>query len=530
MNNKELLNEETIIKTLLEKAHAEESFHEFVRQAWPAIEGETPFSDGWHINAICDHLEAAVSRDIKNLLIHVPPRTCKSTIISVMFPAWVWVNNPSESFLYASYASSLSLEHSVKCRRLVASTWYQQRWGNLFKLVGDQNTKSKFENDKKGMRTATSVGGSITGIGANILVCDDPNNAKDGESEVKREATNSWFSQVWSTRINDPKNYARIVVQQRLHESDVSGYILKSESSTDWVKLILPMEFEKGKRSKTIHLPYMKKDEVWGDPRSKEGELLWPERMGRKYIEERKRELGTYGYAGQYQQRPSPTGGGIIKKDWFKIWKKENPPKLDMVIQSWDTALEVSDKNAYSACTTWGIFQDDNGYQNIILLSLWRGKVEYSELRKIAKRLYNDYRDDGERDITPDAKHISDMVLVEAKVSGFSLIQDLTRSGIPVTRFNPSRFGDKMQRVQLISPSIERGQVWVPALPPDYRKLRKISQELLDNCASFPNADSRDLVDTMTQVLLRLRTSGMLEYDDDTPIKMKKSEIKGNLY
>lgn len=531
MNNlEELERQEFLLNLLLEKAEAEEHFHEFVRQAWPAIEGKTPFIDGWHIDAICDHIEAIVKYDINNLLIHVPPRTSKSTIISVMLPAWVWTHTPEETFLYASYSSELSLDLSVKCRRLITSKWYQNRWGDKFKLVGDQNTKGKFENDQKGVRIASSAGGTITGLGANITILDDPNNAKDGESEVKREATNNWFSQSWSTRCNNPKKFGRIIVQQRLHENDVSGYIMNSDTGEEWTKLVLPMEYEKGNGCKTIYLPYMKKDQVWMDPRSKEGELLCPERMDQKYVDLRKKELGSYGYAGQYQQHPSPSGGGIIQKEWFEIWKKEKTPKIEFLVQSWDTALEASDKNAYSACTTWGIFQDDYGDNNLILVGLWRGKVEYPELRRLAKQLYYDYRNDGEKDFLPDGKHKADQVIVEAKVSGYSLIQDMSRAGIPVVRFDPNKFGDKVQRVRIASSLIECGKVWVPALGPDFRKLRKISYELLDNCAAFPNADSRDLVDTLSQVLLRLKTTGWLQHSEDEEQDMSVQKIKTKMY
>src|SRR5690242_7159370 len=219
LNYKDRISEFRLLdEELRARERATHSFHEFAKQAWMVVEGaKTPFVDGWHIPAICEHLEAVYKRQIRNFLLNIPPRCTKSTLIAVLFPAWIWLNDPSEQFLCASYAASLSVRDSVRCRRLISSEWYQTRWGDRYTLVGDQNTKIKFETDKNGSRMAVSVGGSIIGQGGSILICDDPNNAKDGESEVKRESANDWWSQTWSTRLNDPKTSVRIVVQQRLH-------------------------------------------------------------------------------------------------------------------------------------------------------------------------------------------------------------------------------------------------------------------------------------------------------------------------
>lgn len=518
----ELAKEEEVIKLLLLKVRAQESFYEFIKQAWPHIEGAIPFIDGWHIDAIAEHLQACTNREIKKLLINIPPRTSKSSIVSIMWPAWSWLHRPEERFLYSSFAASLSLEHSVKCRRLICSHWYQNNWGHRFFIMKDQNTKGKFENDKTGYRIATSVGGASTGKGGSVLVADDPNNAKDGESEVKRESANKWLDQVWSTRANNPHDSVKVIVQQRLHENDVSGYIMDSLTSNEWTKLILPMEFEKGRKAKTVILPSTN-GKIWEDPRTKEGAFLWPMVMAKPELDSKKKELGEYGYAGQFQQRPSPIGGGIIKGYYFEFWKKPKPPFLEQIIQSWDTALEAKDKHAYSACTTWGLFTDSEAISSLILLGVWRGRVEYPELREMASRLYYDYRDDGEVEIKPDGNHKPTLILVEAKASGHSLIQDLMRAGIPVTKFDPTRYGDKIQRVRLITHLLEAGRVYLPAIPPDYKRLRAFADTLYKNCLAFPNADSRDLVDTMTQVLLKLNTSGWLSHPDDPD---RKSDIK----
>jgi len=499
---------------------AESSLYEFLKQAWPYIEGgDSKFTEGWHIQAICEHLEAVANRKIKNLLINIPPRCSKSTIISVAFPAWCWLHNAKERFMYASYALSLALRDSIKCRRLILSPWYQERWGHYFKIEGDQNTKGRFDNTEKGYRIATSAGSAATGEGGSMLIVDDPNNALDGESEVLRERKLDWWTQVWSTRLNDKKNDCRIVVQQRIHERDISGFILGHDDLNEWTKLILPMEFEEKRKSKTIILPTTQ-GKVWEDPRAKDGQLLWPERINEKDLQSLKAALGTqYAISGQLQQRPSPASGGIIKKDWFQWWKDSIPPDIEFVVQSWDTALTAKEMSAYSACTTWGVFYDHNQIENLILLSMWRGRLEYPELREMVKRLYFDYRDTGKQTNPIFKGRNVDLCLVEAKASGDPLIADLYRAGIRAIGFNPTKHGDKIQRVRLVTPLIEGGRVWLPAKPQTYDTLLPYADEFLESVACFPNAESRDLVDTMTQALLKLRDGQfLLNPRDERPI------------
>jgi predicted phage terminase large subunit-like protein len=518
-------------RRLLSIMEAEDSLYAFLKQAWPIGEGTTPFVEGWALQAICEHLEAVSNRQIRNLLINIPPRCTKSTLISIMWPAWRWIKEPAERFVFASFASNLSRTHSRKCREIIESPWYQRNWGHIYQLAKDQNAKGRFDNNKAGFRIAAGIHSQVTGDGGSVLVCDDPNNAQDGESEAKRLRAIEFWDGTWASRLNDRKKDVRVVVQQRIHEADISGHIMNNDVNGEWVKLILPMEFEEKRRSITVILPSTN-GKPWSDPRKKEGELLWPERMGATEVEKLKADLRTeYRIAGQLQQRPAPAEGGIIKKSWWGWWKKEQPPTLHHIIQSWDTALEAKDENADSACTTWGIFYDDHRVANLILLSLWRGKVEYPDLRRVAKRLYEDYRDDGSvMGFKADGKHQPDMVLIEAKASGHSLIQDLHRAGIPVIRFNPGKYGDKIERVRAVTHLIEAGRVWLPASPPDYTKLRRFADLFCEKAAIFPNGDSRDLVDTMTQVLLRLNASGWLTHPDDDDIRDTNVKIKHSFY
>ena len=485
---------------------ARTSLHEFARQSWPLVEGGRQFVDNWHIGAICEHLEATIDGEIQNLIIGQPPRCMKSTLLAVMFPAWAWIEHPELQFLYTSYAQNLSMRDSVKCRRLMESAWFQNRWGNRFAPVGDSNTKLRFDNDKTGYRISTSVDGMNTGEGGDFLCADDPNSAKD-LSDTILTSTNNWWDQVMTTRLNDQKTGRKIVQQQRLHENDLTGHILgKGDSS--YVHLMLPMEFETARRCVTVVLPSTK-GAPWRDPRTKEGELLWPARFGDKEVKKIKHGLGSeYAIAGQLQMRPAPAEGGIIKKTWFPWWKQDVPPKIEYVIESWDTAMEVKDTSSYSACTVWGLWRDEHMIPNIILLNMWRGKEEYPELRRKIKDMAEDYRmSDGVK--RKDAQGCRpDVILMEGKANAISLIQDLSRAGVIVTRFDPTKFGDKMQRVRVVTHILEAKRVWLPAMPPLYTSLRPYADICLENFALFPNAQTRDLVDTMTQALLRLNITG----------------------
>lgn len=504
---------------------AETSYYEFAKQAWPQIEGQE-FRDNWHIGAICEHLQACNERQIKKLLINIPPRFMKSTLVGVMWLPYTWLTMPHERFLYASYAASLSWRDSIACRRLISSPWYQERWGGKFSLTGDQNTKSRFDNDRGGRRIALSIESSVTGEGGNIRILDDPNNTKE-ISDLILDNTIFWLTGTWFTRKNDPENDVNVIIQQRTHEKDVSGYILERDVNDEWVKLILPMEYEAARKSITVVLPSTE-GKRWEDPRTQEGQLLWPSFWNAAIVDEGKKDFGNeYAVAGQYQQRPAPIGGGYIKKDWFKIWKEEKPPHLDYVIQSWDTAFSVKDSSDYSACVTMGLFYDHLKIPNIILLNAWRGRVDYPDLRKLAQEFYRDYRSKGLGSIEPDGHHKPHMVLIEDKGSGMSLVQDFRKAGVPAIGFDSKKHGDKLNRVKKASQLIEGGRVWVAAVPPNYKFLRTSAQLLVDCCTMWPAGKSRDIVDALCQVLIRLNLGGWInnpadEGVGDTSMRMKK--------
>ena len=486
---------------LEEKLTYESSFYEFVKAAWSQIEGESRFIDNWHIEAICWHLEAVMSGEIKNIIINVPPRTGKSNLISIFWPAWCWAVDPSLRFVYSSYSADLSKIHSIKCRRLIESHWYQERWGNKFQLMRDQNTTIHFSNTATGDRRATSTNSTTVGTGGNILICDDPNNAKDGESEVKRNATLNWWSSIWSTRKNIGQLQSMIVVQQRLHEQDITGYLLSKQDADKWVHLCLPMEYEKNRKTKTIKLP-KSNGKVWEDPRTKEGELLWEAGFDKEIVKDLKVQLGSYNYAGQYQQRPAPEEGGLIQRNWFKVWTKEETPVIKYMLQSWDTALTEKTTSDYSACTTWGTFEDENKAINVILISAWRGKVIYPKLLDRAKRLRLNCQDIGKVPLGTNKHNEPDRTIVEAKAAGHPLISDLIAKNITAHAFNPGEYGDKTLRVNLVSSFIECGRVWV--LGDKDGNLRADHEDVVAECIVFPKGYHDDYVDSMTQALLYL--------------------------
>src|SRR5277367_980518 len=270
---------------------ATRSLREFVRQGWHVVEPATAFVPSWHIDAICDHLEAVTRGDIRNLLINVPPRHMKSLLVSVFWPAWEWTRYPERRWLYSSYAATLTIRDSVKCRRLIESPWYRSRWGHVFSLTGDQNAKTRFDNNRSGYRLSTSVDGAVTGEGGDRIVCDDPHKVDEGDSDTSRKGVLEWWDVAMSTRVNDPKTSAKVVVMQRCHQRDLSGHLLEQGG---WEHRCLPAEYEGPGRITSIGFV---------DPRTEHGELLWQVRFGPMEIEDSKRSLGSYAAAGQLQQR-----------------------------------------------------------------------------------------------------------------------------------------------------------------------------------------------------------------------------------
>jgi predicted phage terminase large subunit-like protein len=449
----------------IDAERASRRLREFVRQAWAVVEPSTPFVPGWHIDAIIVHLEAVTHGQIRNLLINVPPRHMKSLLVSVFWPAWEWIRWPERRWLYSSYAASLSIRDSVKCRRLVESPWYQARWGDRFALTSDQNTKGRFDNDRSGYRLTTSVGGAVTGEGGDRIVCDDAHNVQEAESDPIRKTTVDWFDVVMSTRVNDPKTSSKVVVMQRCHQQDLSGHLLEKRG---FEHLCLPAEYEGPPCVTSI---------VWTDPRTEQGDLLWPARFGAPEIEELKRSLGSYAAAGQLQQRPSPAEGGIFKRAWWRFYR--DLPTLDTTVLSMDCSFKGTGDVDFVVIQGWGKRGADR-----YLLDEFRKRMNFPETKAAFKAMVTKW---------PAAT----VKVVEAKANGQAIIDSLRHEISGIIPFSPT--DSKEARAHAVSPEVEAGNCYLP--DPSHNPW---VSEFIEELAGFPNANYDDRVDAFTQAMLRM--------------------------
>jgi predicted phage terminase large subunit-like protein len=447
----------------------------FVEESWPVVEASTPYIANWHIDAICEHLEAVTKGDIRNLVINMPPRHMKSLLVSVFWPCWDWTNYPERRWLFASYAQSLATRDSVKCRRLIQSRWYQSWYGDRFSLTNDQNQKTRFDNDRTGYRLATSVGGLGTGEGGDRIIVDDPHNVLEAESERIRSKTLSWWDETMASRGNDPKTVARVIVMQRVHEDDLTGHVL---AQGGYEHLCLPAEYE-GSHSMTVI--------GWRDKRTAIGELLCPKRFGQAELTELKLRLGTRATAGQLQQRPAPADGAIFKSSWFTN-RYRSFPRFTRVATFWDTALKAKEKNDETACITVGCGTDGNPYVLRVFHGRWETPDVATFLCEQAAWLRSKYGDSYAGDY------------VEDKVSGTTLMQ-YVRSERPDLAIVPMRVEmDKVARAHGVTPICEAGRVLLPE-PSIFPDSRAWSDDLVTALLGFPVAKHDDLVDVFVYSL-----------------------------
>jgi predicted phage terminase large subunit-like protein len=453
----------------LKAERARRSLRTFIEQAWPLVDS-SPLVWGWHIDALAEHLEAVTRGDIRNLLITIPPRHGKSLEVSVFWPCWEWTSHPESRWLCASYAESLAIRDNVRARRLIQSPWYQAAWGHVFQFAGDQNEKRKIETDHGGHRIAVGTGGSATGEGGDRLLIDDPHNLNEIESSLVRKSTLDWFDTVWSTRRNDPQTSARVIIMQRSHCDDLAGHVLEQGG---WEHLCIPAEYE-GDRRKTVI--------GWSDPRTTEGELLWPARFGPAEIADAKRTLGSFAYSAQYQQRPVPAGGGVWKRDWFRFYRRaELPAKLDMVAASWDCTFKDLRTSDYVCGQLWG-----------------RKGADFFLLDQVHARLDFPATLAAIRSLNARARYPVNAVLVEDKANGSAIVSVLKREIPGVIPLNPE--GGKEARAAAVAPLMEAGNVLLPM--PDEQPW--VEDALLE-FVTFPKAKHDDRVDACSQALLWLK-------------------------
>lgn len=520
MNPRELLR---IVQAEENRRKAEASLYEFVKQAWAVIEPGVPFIDGWHLQIICEHLEAITNGELRKLLINIPPRHAKSTIVSVCWPCWEWLHRAEEKYLCASYSGILSTRDNVKARRLITSPWYQSLWAHKFQLTSDQNQKTRFENDRTGYRIATSVGGTATGEGGSRLLLDDPHGAQSAQSDTMRESDLEWFDMVWSTRLNNPKRDAMVTIMQRLHESDVSGRILELGG---WEHVCLPAEYDGMKRRTVLF------DDGY-DPREQKGSLLWPERFGEKELTALKQQLGEYGTSGQLQQDPVPAGGGILKTEHFQLWPTTaHMPQFEFVLQSYDCAFTERTSGDPTACIALGVFSH-KGQRHAMLVDAWDEHLSYPDLRQKAIDDWHAKYGGDTRANPPTKARKADMVLVEAKASGQSLLQDLRLAKVPAIGYNPGN-ADKVSRAHQSAPTLELDVLWIPESHKNPGQFVSWAQLFLKQLAKFPVAEHDDYVDTFTQAIIYLKDAGWFELPQAEPDIVEErdyhSKRRGNPY
>jgi phage terminase large subunit-like protein len=508
------------------KSKCESSLYEFVKYAWPYVEGENLYIDNWHVEALCDHLEACFNGEIKFLIINIPPRCMKSLICNIFFPAWIWLKRPSAKTFCLSGSHKLAVRDSVKCRQLMLSSWYQNLWGNVFKFSKDVNTKERYANNKGGEKLVKSILGSSIGEGGHFLVIDDGNSQQDITSKTTRDRTAEIVDSSFCIRQDNTDKAVLICIQQRLHWEDLTGHFL-AKKLPGTVHLMLPMEFEPHRRCITIPLKGSKKP--WCDPRTKEGELLWPKRFNPEHVARLKIFFGTsYNIASQLQQLPAPESGNIFKREWFNVWNEKRLPPMDYVIQSWDTALSTKVNACESALTTWGIFTNENNKKNVMLINVWTGRLEQPELRKMIKKCQRNYfttsfeqQDTG----GPSA----DIVLIEEASGGLALIQDLRLANLPVMGFNPRHHGlqnfshmtNKADRARLASLTVEQKLLWLTKNHRNPNQLSYASSKLLEAALSCPTGGNQDLIDSMSQAFIFIRKRNLLHFVGEEPPEQK---------
>lgn len=502
MNHNAIIAKAAARLTQLQEAQEyEDSLMNFAEYMWPVVEPAIPFTKGWAIEAVAEHLEAVTFGYVKRLLINVPPGFTKSLMTDVFWPAWEWGprNMPHLRYVCASYSNYLTERDNMRCRNIVISDQYKTLWGRRFGISNEQFTKIKFANTKTGWKLATSVGGIGVGERGDRFIIDDPNNTMEIESEQVRNTTNMWFREVVPTRLNSPKDSAIIVIMQRLHEDDVSGTILANELG--YTHLMIPMEYDSSRHCSTV-IGYdieTKEEIVWSDPRTEDGELAWPERYPADEYAKLKKAYTPYAIAGQFQQSPEPRGGSIIKRDFWQLWKEDKYPPFEYIIASLDTAYTAKEENDASALTVWGVFRDEAGNPKLFLMWAWQERLEFFELiQKVIETC------------TPSPGHTGpsfpvDKLLIEDKASGKSVGQELYRmfrgtGRLAIQMVNPTPYGDKVARVHSIQHLFADQMVFAPD--------RAYADMVIDQCAVFPKSTRDDLVDSTSQALRYLRDMG----------------------
>ncbi|WP_369722551.1 phage terminase large subunit [Bradyrhizobium sp. LLZ17] len=448
----------------------------FIQRVFATVFPGTEYLHGWHIDAIVFQLMRVHAGDCRRLLVNQPPRSLKSLSVSVAFVAWLLGHDPARRIIVVSYASELSAELHRQFRMLVESAWYQE----LFPaMCAAKDTGTELVTTAGGSRYATSVGGTLTGRGADLIIIDDPLKAEEAMSEPARQRVIDWYGSTLVSRLNHKETGRIVAVMQRLHEDDLAGHLLQTGG---WHHLDLPAIAVEDS------IIAIGKDRVF---HRRAGDLLHPQRESKPVLELIKAEIGSLQFSAQYQQRPVPLEGNLIKRDWFRRYDQLPPARSgDRVVQSWDTAVMTGSGNDFSVCTTWRLIGRD-----YYLIDVYRVRQQYPDLRRAAAALA--------------ARHQVEAVLIEDAGPGMAMLQDLQHDlldGMPrPTGIKPQ--GSKIDRMAAPSSRIEAGQVHLPS---DAPWLDDYLLELL----AFPYGRHDDQVDSTSQFLNWAATRAMVNDSD----------------
>jgi predicted phage terminase large subunit-like protein len=470
---------------LIRGERSRRSLIEFVRTFWPTVEPAKPFVEGWHLEAIADHLTALAKRELKNLLITLPPRHCKSTLCDVMFPAWQWLHQSGEEFLFTSFKIDLAERDSVRCRRLIGSDLYRKCFGSLYSLREDQNTKRRFSNDKGGTRLVSSILGSgPTGEGGSIIIVDDPHSVNDTESESRRLNTCRWFTEVFFNRLTSQKTGCRLVIGQRIHNEDLAGHLLENQKDF-WTHLNLPWDFDEKKRTTTSI--------GWTDPRTIEGQPLWPEAWPESEIDMH-RKRPQY-FESQFNQRPLNADSALFKREQFRYYEETpdcykiegrviNKADCFYTLIAADLAISQDKRADYTAIVTATIAKSGE----IILLDVVRERMNGTKIVPKLRELYDEFQ--------PQYLMIEDVAFQKV------IVDQARAEGLPVRQLKPC--GDKEVRSLTLQTRFAAGQVWFPRAQPLW--LKPLEAELV----TFPQGSHDDQVDALSylarEAALKTRT------------------------
>ena len=456
-------------KELHDREEYQRDFLKFVRHVWPS------FITGSHHRIFAEKLERVARGELKRLIVNMPPRHTKSEFASYLFPAWVMGQSPETKIIQATHTAELAVGFGRKVKNLLDSEIYRDVFPEI-QLARDAKASGRWSTDKGGEYYAVGVGGALAGRGANLCIIDDPVSEQDALSPTALDNIYEWYTSGPRQRLQPGGSI--IIVMTRWRIRDLTAKVLQKQAeggADQWEVVEFPAIFPDTDN------------------------VLWPEFWSRDELDGVKASIPVAKWNAQYLQNPTAEEGAIIKREWWNVWESDDPPIVDYVIQSYDTAFTKSERADYSAITTWGVFYPDEGDEAaIILLDAEKGRWEFPELKDAAMRLYQEFE--------------PDMVLIEQKASGTPLTQDLRKMGIPVSGFTPGRGADKFSRMNACSPVFESGMVWCPET--------RWAEEVIEECAAFPNGEHDDLADSMTQAILRFRQGGFIrtrsdEEDDD---------------